>query len=199
MTTTFTAPAAGGSFSYRATYSGDPNYPSHQGPCETFNVTLPPVGQILPTQTTCNDYIGGGLTPLGQIFYSVTGGKIAQNVNPGVFFFYTKITVTAGQSVTVTQANNASPTTALFSVKSANAFTASCGNASGVTEVTSGSNNGNVTYTFTNAGTYVVQVKYDSKSVAGTPAPSSSPTKYTFSLSGGFDPSLNGSFQFTKQ
>jgi hypothetical protein len=47
-TNTFTTPAAGGDFSYRAVYSGDANYPSRQGPCEVFHVQTP---QFAPALT----------------------------------------------------------------------------------------------------------------------------------------------------
>jgi hypothetical protein len=35
---TFTTPDAGGTFSYRAHYNGDPNYPAHDAACEPFQV-----------------------------------------------------------------------------------------------------------------------------------------------------------------
>jgi hypothetical protein len=45
---TFTTPAAGGSFSYRAQYSGDANYPPATGPCEPFTVSNPFAPALTP-------------------------------------------------------------------------------------------------------------------------------------------------------
>ena len=43
----FVTPAAIATFSYRAHYDGDANYPAHDGPCEPFNVDgIPPVTTI---------------------------------------------------------------------------------------------------------------------------------------------------------
>src|SRR5439155_5782211 len=59
--------------------------------------TPPPSALIAPTQTTCQDVLNGTASTLGQINYSLTGPaanqKIAQSINPGVFFYYAKITL----------------------------------------------------------------------------------------------------------
>src|SRR5262249_40241307 len=55
---------------------------------------IPPGGLIAPTQTTCNDVLNNTASTLDQINYSVSKGVIGQGINPGVFFFYSKITTT---------------------------------------------------------------------------------------------------------
>src|SRR5262249_11044348 len=89
-----------------------------------------PGGQITPTQTTCQDFASGTSPTLGQINYSLTGGnKIGQGINPGVFFFYTRITTTTpGQVVTVTQTNTSTNSTPPFGIQNgqANLLTTGC-------------------------------------------------------------------------
>jgi hypothetical protein len=136
---------------------------------------------------TCEQYAGGTAPTLGQINYTLTGAnKIANNVNPGVFFFYSTITVSAG-TVTTTQSNDgsAAPFTVNGNAKP-NAYlwtydttTKQC------TKVYSAATAGTgVTFANVAAGTYVLSVQYDSKSIAGSNAPTKDPTTYTFSVTG---------------
>ena len=51
------------------------------------------------------------------INYPSSGGKIGQGINPGKFFYWTKITTTVpNQVVTVTQTNNSTNNAALFRI-----------------------------------------------------------------------------------
>src|SRR5215213_2121842 len=80
-------------------------------------------GLIAPTQTSCSDVLNGTAAVLGQINYSVSDGKIGQGINPGVFFFYSKITTTVpNQVVTVTQSNTSSNNTPLFEILNGQAW-----------------------------------------------------------------------------
>jgi hypothetical protein len=47
--------------------------------------------KLAPTQTTCQDFIDGTAQDITEIFYGKKG-KIINNTNPGVFFYYTKFT-----------------------------------------------------------------------------------------------------------
>jgi hypothetical protein len=95
---TFTAAA---DMSYRAEYLGDAIYPAHTGACEPLTVTGG--GLITHTQVDCNDVLSGAAANavIGQVNYSGTV-TIGQGINPGKFFFWSKITTTvANQVVTV--------------------------------------------------------------------------------------------------
>jgi uncharacterized repeat protein (TIGR01451 family) len=144
----------------------------------SLNCTPPQQGGLIaPTGTTCQQFASGTASALGQVNYSVSGGKIGQNINPGVFFYYAKITVPANTTVTVGESQN--DTAALFQIQQNQAylFTADC------TKSLTGTQNAAATgasFTVAIAGTYIVSVKYQTKTIAGTAAPTSDPVTYTF-------------------
>jgi uncharacterized repeat protein (TIGR01451 family) len=141
------------------------------------------LGQIAPTQTTCQEFINGTSSTLGQINYPVSNGKIGQGINPGVFFFYTKITTsTPNQVVTVSQSNTSTNNAALFQVQQdqARLYT---GNCSSWTAGTLIANSSGASYTIATPGTYVISIKYSTKSIAGTTAPVPANITYNFSTS----------------
>ena len=154
--------------------------------CAPDTVTGAPlnVSQITPTQTTCSQFAGGTSPTLTNIFYSVSKGKVQQNVNPGVMFYWVKVTATAGSNTfTITQTR--SETSNAFTVSSgSSAFTAGCTSVG--TTITQAAN-GAVTVTFnaSSAGTYIIGIKYNPKAVAGETAPSPNTTVvYTFATNG---------------
>jgi len=140
----------------------------------------PPGGLIAPTQTTCQDVRDGTAATLGQINYPVSGGKIGQGINPGVFFYYTKITTTVpNQVVTVTETQN--DAAALFQTHSdGRLYTLACSSFTSGTDINGDTG---VSYTIATPGTYIISVKYDTKTIAGTNAPTSDPVTYTFTTS----------------
>ena len=90
------------------------------------------VSQITETGTTCRDFSGGTAQTLSTVQYSVKNGKINQE-NPGVFFYWVKITAPAGNNVVVV---NQSITTGnfntLFALASgSNVYNSSCTNVHG--------------------------------------------------------------------
>jgi uncharacterized repeat protein (TIGR01451 family) len=153
--------------------------------CKDDTITGAPtiVSQITPTQTTCSQFAGGTSPTLSQIFYSVSKGKVQQNVNPGVMFYWVKVTAAAGSNTfTITQTQ--STTSNAFTVASGSqAYTSACGALS--TNITQAAN-GTVTVKFTaaSAGTYYNGIKYNPKAVAGEAAPSPSTVVYTFATTG---------------
>jgi len=138
--------------------------------------TPPSTSLIAPTQVTCQDVLNGTAATLGQINYSVSGGKIAQGINPGVFFYYAKITVAAG-TVTVTETQN--DAAALFQVQQGQArlYKGDCSSFKAGT-LTAGSTG--ATFSIAAAGNYIISIKYSTKSIVGTTAPTSDPVTYTF-------------------
>ena len=111
-------------------------------------------------------------------FTTGTLGKIGQNINPGVFFYYAKITTTVANTV-VTVSESQNDAAALFQIQKdqARLYKADCSSWTAGTLI-----NGDTGASFTIAtpGTYIISVKYSTKSIAGTTAPTSDPVTYTF-------------------
>jgi hypothetical protein len=143
------------------------------------------VSKITPTGTTCNQFRNGTAETLPFLNYSVSGGKIKNNVTPGVFFYWTAVTVPAGNNVfTVTQTITTGNFTGTFNIASgSNVFNSNCNSTSNnMTQAA----NGTVTVSFNApvAGTYIISIKYDSKSIAGLTAPNPTTVHYNFATTG---------------
>src|SRR5437868_1664075 len=157
-------------------------------PTPTPTTTPSRVSKITPTGTTCSQFSNGTAQTLANLNYSVgNDGKIKQNVTPGVFFYWVKVTVPAGNnSFTITQTITTANFTGLFNFTSgSSAYNPNCGNVS--TTITQDPTTFAVTVQFNapTAGTYVIGVKYDSKSIVGLPAPSPGTTvHYDFATTG---------------
>jgi len=145
------------------------------------------VSKITPTGTTCTQFRNGTAETLLNLNYSVSGGKIKNNVTPGVFFYWVSVTVPAGNNnVTITQTITTGNFTGLFNFASAqNVFNSSCNSVSST--ITQNPTTGAVTVQFNapTAGTYIISIKYDTHSIAGDPAPSPGTTvHYDFATTG---------------
>ena len=145
------------------------------------------VSQITPTGTTCREFANGTAETLLNLNYSVSGGKIKNNVTPGVFFYWVSVTVPAGNNVvTITQTITTGNFTGLFDFTSgSNVFNSSCNSVSST--ITQNPTTGAVTVQFNapTAGTYIISIKYDTHSIAGDPAPSPGTTvHYDFATTG---------------
>jgi uncharacterized repeat protein (TIGR01451 family) len=130
-----------------------------------------PQGLIAPTQTRCQDFVTGTAATLSQINYPVPGGLIGQGINPGAYFYYTKITTTSSnQVVTVSQSNTSTNGAALFKILNGQAllYTSSCSVITRGTVIAGGSG---ASFTVASPGTYIIGIKYTTKSIVGTPAP----------------------------
>ena len=121
--------------------------------------------------------------PSTQINYTTSGGKIGQNINPGVFFFWTTITTTVpNQVVTASQTNTSTNNAALFTVHQGwdRLYLGDCSSYTTGTEIAGGSG---ASFTVPTPGTYHIGIKYSTKSIAGTTAPVPSDITYNFATS----------------
>ncbi len=124
-------------------------------------------GELAPTQTTCGQFTSGTNLQQSGVNYSTDSpGNITQNVNPGVFFYFTKFVPAANASgVLITQANDGGPGSYNFNVQSAQLFNASCqqlsSSFSGSASATS------MSFALQKGVQYIVAVKYSAKSIAG--------------------------------
>ena len=149
-------------------------------------------GDIFHTGTTCSDFRqGGNGRELDQLCYSTSANKISV-VTPGVLFYYTAIVAPSTNfTIKVTEAKGSSTSAnafGLMSIQGSNQIVlwdSICGKKSDAGVITNGSQ-GSLTITNASPGmTYVLSVKYDSKSIqGGTYTGSTAPTvNYNFSTS----------------
>ena len=140
-------------------------------------------GQITPTQVSCSDFLAGAPT-LSQLNYTLTGGgKIHQNINPGVFFYWTKITTTVpNQVVTVSQTNTSTNNAALFQIHQdwVRLYTGNCSSWTTGTQTNGGTG---ASFTVPTPGNYVIGIKWDPKSIVGTNGPVPADITYNFTTS----------------
>jgi hypothetical protein len=144
------------------------------------------VSQITPTGTTCRDFSRGVAQTLSSVNYSVQNG-VVHNVNPGVFFYWVKVTAPAGNNTftipeTITTGNFSS----LFDMASgSNVFDSGCNSVSPTITQNPTTKAVTVTFNAPTAGTYFISIKYSANSVVGSPAPSPTTTvHYNFMTTG---------------
>lgn len=132
------------------------------------------MSQITPTGTTCTEFANGTAHTLSSLQYSVKNGVINQ-VNPGVFFYWVKVTVPAGNNTftitqTITTGNFNTPF--VLANGGSNVFNSNCNSLSET--ITQNPTTGAVTVQWNapTAGTYFISLKFNSSSVKGNPAPS---------------------------
>lgn len=136
--------------------------------------------QIAPTQTTCTDFKNGTASTLDTIHYTVKSGAIAQNINPGVIFYYVAVTApSATFDIVVHQSSNQGGAYPLFHVldDSANQVvlydSSSCAKSAAGHSVTS-VGPPDVVEHITGAivgQQFILGVKYQTKSLVGAPTP----------------------------
>ncbi len=108
------------------------------------------------------------------------------NVNPGVFFYWARVTVPAGNNTfTITQTITTGNFATFFDMANggSNVFDSNC-NSVGPT-ITQNGNTTTVQWNAPTAGTYFISIKYDPHSVVGSLAPSPGTTvHYNFNTTG---------------
>jgi len=127
----------------------------------------------------------------------VKNGAIKQE-NPGVFFYWVKVTAPAGNNMfVVNQSITTGNFNTLFAIASGSTvYNSSCTNVHATfTQSSINNTTGTVTVTFNaaTAGTYYIAIKFSTTSVTGKTAPTPSTVGYTYSTTGvpGSTSSLN--------
>jgi hypothetical protein len=143
-----------------------------------------PVGKIAPTGTTCQQYQGSTAATLGQVRYTVAKGGAIGAVSPGVFFYYTKVTGTSGDTVTITQSHTGSAPTIPIQQKQVLIYS-DPGCATLKWKSLTVNADGTATGTLPSTGSFIISVKYDTSSLKGKPAPSPSTSTYSFGTNHG--------------
>jgi len=142
----------------------------------------PPTSQIVPTGTTCQQFLAGTAPNLNGITYNVSGTQI-HNVQPGVGFYF--VSLPGAGTYTISQSDNGN--TPAFSTKSVQVTFTSCD----VDHAATVSNTSGGGATITVAGARVVRLVFDPSSVVGTnnasPQPTITYTYVTSSVAGSTD------------
>ena len=140
-------------------------------------------GKIAPTNTTCSQFTGGTAGDITQLCFGLKQGKI-NNVAPGVFFYFSKITSDVSGTLTIDIVQTNSPSFPYFDVQQNSQVTlynASCGNLLNPAAITI--NNGQVHIVVSNVTigqVIIVQVKYSANSIVGTSANKNTAIHYGF-------------------
>jgi hypothetical protein len=197
-------PTAPGTYYWVASFSGDVNNTALNAtnvgcgdPAEAV-VVIAPSAQITPTQTTCQAFRDGTSDTLSTFNYS--GNSTITNENPGVFFYYDKVTLPAGtNTITVTESitsNNTFPSgksnyllrVLNDSVSQVQLFDANCTAVNSATVTLGPINTVTNTYPVTittasnlPAGSYIFSVKYTPKTLTGLGVPTPTTIVYSFS------------------
>jgi hypothetical protein len=186
-------PTAAGTYYWVASFSGDVNNTNINATnvgCGDGNEAihvLAPTAQITPTNTTCQQFAGGTAGTLSNFTYEGTG--TISNDQPGVFFYYEKVTITAGQTITVneTLTSGQGPNYLLQvlngSTQQVQIYDTACNTIGGATIKIgpTGTSPYAVTISGLPAGSYIFSIKYTPKSIVGQPTPSPTTLVYSFS------------------
>jgi hypothetical protein len=139
--------------------------------------------QITGARVSCSQFAGGTAPTLDRLDYTVRSGKINQ-VSPGTFLYWVKVTVgTSGDhSQTITQ--SAVPMFKLFGLAKGSAvYNAGCGSLFKPPFVANGNNSAFTVSWNGAAGDYYIALKLDSSSVRGEQAPPT-PIHYEYAATG---------------
>jgi hypothetical protein len=168
-----------GTFYWAAFYSGDARNNPAKSDCASEPLEIATqVGKITPTGTTCPQYQGSTAATLGQVRYTVTRGGAIGSVSPGVFFYYTKVTGSIGDTVAITQSHTGSAPTIPIQQKQVLLFSdPGCATLKWKTLTVTG---GTATGTLPSTGSFIISVKYDTSSLKGKAAPDPPTSTYTF-------------------
>jgi len=132
--------------------------------------------QITPTSTTCQQFTSGTASALSQMTYTTKSGTI-QSVAPGVFFYYTQLTGSQGDSISISQSHSNAPPPGNISIQNSQAilYSSTCAKI-GSLNATDGTASG----TLPSTGTFIIGVKYTPSSLAGQKAPTPATDTYTY-------------------
>jgi uncharacterized repeat protein (TIGR01451 family) len=149
------------------------------------------VSQITPTQTTCAQFKSGTAGTLSAVNYATKVTTIS-SVNPGVLFYWVKVTVSSAgkQTFNILQSTTYSPTTGtgLFAKASGSfAYDGNCNTLSTTITAVVGTATGadyKVVFNAAAAGTYFIGIKYNTKTIVNSgPAATTTGTNYVYTFS----------------
>ena len=136
----------------------------------SFTVGTCIVSHIFPTQTTCCNYVTGTAYGLTTACTKLTG-RTVNNAIPGVFFYYASVVAPSSSFTINVKQSNDGDLNKLFSIQNLQQVrltTATCSNVNFTGSMINDNKEARYLVTGATAGaTYVVSVKYDTKSIIG--------------------------------
>jgi hypothetical protein len=174
-----------GTVYWAAFYSGDTKNEAAKSDCASEPLVIATqVAKITPTGTTCQQYQSGTAATLGQVLYTVDkGGKIGA-VSPGVFFYYTRVSGSAGDTVTITQSHTGSAPTFPIQMKQVLLYS-DPGCATLKWRSLTVNQDGTASGVLPSTGNFIISVKYDASAIKGKPVPVPATSTYSFGTNKG--------------
>ena len=136
---------------------------------------------LFPTSTSCSSFSNGTALPLSALCYTSKSNKVA-NVTPGVYFYWAFITAPSSSFTVEVEQISQTSGFKLFRIVQANqafVFRTGCTRQAAGIEFSPGQARINVTGA-TPGAQYIVSIKYDSKSVIGSPSAGNPIANYRF-------------------
>jgi len=143
--------------------------------------TTPHVGVIAPTATTCQMYRDDQAATLEQLLYTTKGTGANAKINsvaPGVFFYYTKVSGTKGQTVDITEDHGAGPSIPINQGQVVLYDALTCKVVKGWTPTVN--IDGTATEPLPTDGSFIIGVKYNPSALKGKNVPDPTTVEYTF-------------------
>lgn len=134
-------------------------------------------GVIAPTGTTCSQYRDGVAPELGGLLYTTKGSNI-NAVSPGVFFYYTKVSGGADDTVGITEDFDGGTAIPIAQTQVVLYDALTCKVVKGWTPTVN--DNGTATGDLPYEGDFIIGVKYNPSALKGAPAPQVPPITYSF-------------------
>jgi hypothetical protein len=153
-----------------------------EGPCleddDEMIVTINPCGgHIFPTQTSCCHYITGTAIELYNVCTKVTG-NVVNNAIPGMFFYYSRVVAPSASFTVEVRQNNDGDLNKLFNIQGYSnirpsteqirLFDDNCNKGTYTASFIESGKGARIAVTGATPGaTYVVSIKYDTKTIIG--------------------------------
>jgi hypothetical protein len=133
--------------------------------------------QITPTNTTCQQFRDGQASTLEALQYTLKGSNII-STSPGVFFYYTTVTGTTGDTVFISQDPVTPPGSISIMKSQAIIYSSKTCTKVGSLNITGGTASGALPST----GSFIIGVKYDPASLKGKNPPTSADGSGTYTF-----------------
>jgi hypothetical protein len=149
----------------------------------TRAIGTPACGRIAPTETSCEDFIGGTAGDLTQMCFGLDTDGTIKNVAPGVFFYYTKVISPSNGLLMIDIVQTTTPSFAFVQVHQdqVRVYDAACGRLLNLAKISIKDGQVGISVSGTTIGqVIIVQVKYSANSLVGTAATSLTNVRYDF-------------------
>jgi hypothetical protein len=134
--------------------------------------------RISPTGTTCQQYAANTAPVLGKVQYTTTKGNLINAVSPGVFFYYTKVSGTTGQTVGITQSHTG--TAPAIPILNGQVLLYRASDCKVLKWTVTVSSDGTATGRLPSSGDFIIGVKYSPADLKGKQAPNPQTVTYSF-------------------